>query len=222
MRRILRGVEIPSSAVRTFIDSDDYASAIRATRAEFTVTGRGEFAAKLIRIDLHRLWMQRFSESLPRVAQSAFLPRRAIITFRTQSGPSLLWSGVAMEPANITRHSEGHEAHQLSSGLACFGAMSLPVEDMACGGTIMAGCDLAPPKDMLSLTPAPHALAKLQQLHAAAGQPTEDAPAVIAHPEAARGLEQALIEAMVGCLGEGCRATDKTGPVATLRIGPPL
>jgi transcriptional regulator GlxA family with amidase domain len=28
-------------------------------------------------------------------------------------------------------------------------------------------------------------------------------PEVIAHPEAARGLEQALIEALVGCLGEG-------------------
>jgi AraC-like DNA-binding protein len=30
----------------------------------------------------------------------------------------------------------------------------------------------------------------------------EDAPEIIAHPEAARGLEQALIEALVGCLGE--------------------
>jgi hypothetical protein len=38
---------MPSSAVRTFIDSDDYAAAIRATRAEITVTGRGHFTAKL-------------------------------------------------------------------------------------------------------------------------------------------------------------------------------
>ena len=115
-----------------------------------------------------------------------------------------------MEPANLTRHSESHDAHQLSSGLACFGAMSLPVEDMACGGATMAGCDLTPPKDMLSLTPAQHAMAKLQRLHAAAGQLAEDAPAIIAHPEAARGLEQALIEAMVGCLGEGQVGEDRS------------
>ena len=58
---------MPSSAVRTFSDPDDYATSIRATKAEVTVTGRGKFTAKLIRIDLHRLWMQRFSDNLPRV-----------------------------------------------------------------------------------------------------------------------------------------------------------
>ena len=44
-----------------FTDPDDYAAAIRATTAELTVIGRGHFTAKLTRIDLHRLWMQRFS-----------------------------------------------------------------------------------------------------------------------------------------------------------------
>ena len=58
---------MPSSAVRTFSDPDDYATSMRATKAEVTVTGRGKFTAKLIRIDLHRLWMQRFSDNLPRV-----------------------------------------------------------------------------------------------------------------------------------------------------------
>ena len=52
---------MPSSAVRTFSDPDDYAASIRASKAEVTVTGRGQFTAKLTRIDLHRLWMQRFS-----------------------------------------------------------------------------------------------------------------------------------------------------------------
>ena len=70
-------------------------------------------------------------------------------------------------------------------------------------GAAIAGVDLAPPRDALIVTPSPSAMAKLQRLHAAAAQLAEDAPAVIAHPEAARGLEQALIEALVGCLGTG-------------------
>ena len=74
---------MPSSAVRTFIDSDDYAAAIRATRAEITVTGRGHFTVKLTWIDLHRLRMQRFSDNLPRVGHSAAMNGRAIISFRT-------------------------------------------------------------------------------------------------------------------------------------------
>ncbi len=57
-----------------------------------------------------------------------------------------------------------------------------------------------PPRDALIVTPQPDAMAKLQRLHAAAGHLAETAPEIIAHPEAARGLEQSLIEAMVGCL----------------------
>ena len=192
---------MPSSAVRTFTDSDDYASAIRATRAEITVTARGHFAAKLTRIDLHRLWMQRFSDNLPRIGHSASPTGRAIISFRTQPGPSLIWGGVELQPSNIIRHNEGGDAFQHTSGSACWGAMSLPVEAMASAGAAIAGCDLTSPRDMLVVTPPRAAMAKLQRLHAAAGRLAEDAPEIIAHPEAARGLEQALIEAMVGCLG---------------------
>jgi AraC-like DNA-binding protein len=194
---------MPSSAVHIFTDPGDYAATIRASTHEMTVTGRGRFAAKLTRIDLHRLWMQRFSENLPRVSHSATVTGRAIISFRIQRGPSLLWSGAELQPTNITRHSEGESAFQLSSGFACYGSMSLPVADMVSAGAAIAGCDLAPPKDALTLSPPPSAMAKLQRLGAAAGQLAEDAPAVIAHPEAARGLEQALIEAMVECLGDG-------------------
>jgi AraC-like DNA-binding protein len=194
---------MPSSAVRTFSDPDDYTAAMRATRAELTVTGRGDFTAKLIRIDLHRLWMQRFSDNLPRVAHSAIIAGRSFISFRTQPGPRLVWNGVEVQPTSITRHNECHETHHLSSGLACFGAMSLPVEDMASVGAAMAGCDLAPPRNTMTLTPPPAAMATLQRLHAAAGLLAEKAPEVIADPDAAHGLEQALIEAMARCLGEG-------------------
>ena len=107
-----------------------------------------------------------------------------------------------MRADNITRHSEGHEAYQLSSGPARFGAMSLPVEDMVSVGETIGGFDLTPPRDTLSVIPSPVAIARLHRLHAAAGYLAENAPEIIAQPEAARGLEQALIEAMVECLGE--------------------
>jgi AraC-like DNA-binding protein len=101
------------------------------------------------------------------------------------------------------RYSEGQSYYRRSSGFASYGSMSLPVADMVAAGAVLAGLDLTPPKDALTHTPAPRAMAKLQRLHAAAGQLAEDAPEIIAHPEAARSLEQALIEALVGCLGIG-------------------
>ena len=191
---------MPSSAVRTFSDPEEYAASTRATRAELTVTGRGRFTAKLIRIDLHRLWMQRHSEDLARIKHSANVAGRAIISFCAQPGPSLLWSGVELHPSTIVQHSENQSHYQRSSGFTHYGSMSLPLADIVAVGAAMAGCDLTPPKDSLILTPPPLAMAKLLRLHAAARRLAEEAPEIIANPDAARGLEQALTEAMVGCL----------------------
>jgi len=194
---------MPSSAVHTFTDPGEYAAAIRATTIDLTVTGRGHFIGKRTRIDLHRLWMQRLSENMSRVVHSAFVTGRAIVTFRVHTGPDLLWSGADLHPANIIRHVEGENAFQRSRGPTFWGAMSLPVADMVSLGAALIGLDLTPPEDPQILNPAPLAIAKLQRLHAAAGRLAEDAPDILAHPQAARGLEQALIEAMVGCLANG-------------------
>jgi AraC-like DNA-binding protein len=191
---------MPSSAVRTFSDAEAYGAAIRAARVQVTVTERGQFEAKLLRIDFHRLWMQRFSENLPRVVHNAIIPGRAAISFQTRSGPCLLWSGVEMKASQIVQHSSGHDAYQLSRGAACFGSMSLTSEHMASVGATMAGIDLTPPHHMRLLTPSPSAMAKLLRLHAAAGHLAENNPELIANPDSAHGLEQALVEAMVRCL----------------------
>jgi transcriptional regulator GlxA family with amidase domain len=76
------------------------------------------------------------------------------------------------------------------------------MDEVATLGAAVGGHDQPPPKDCLILNPSPSALAKLRRLHAAAGDLAERAPEVIANPDAARGLEQALMEAMVGCLGD--------------------
>ena len=191
---------MPSSAVSTFTDPDEYAASIRGTTAEWTITERGQFTAKLTRIDLHRLWMQRQYDNLPRVAHSAIIKGRAAITFPTRPGPTQLSGGAEMQANNIARLPEGVSSFLHSSGSASWGAMSLSMEDMDSVGAAMVGCDLTAPRDRLIVTPPMAAMAKLQRLHEAAGRLAEDAPEIISHPEAARGLEQALIEAMVDCL----------------------
>jgi hypothetical protein len=171
---------MPSSSVRTFSDADEYVAAIRQGTIEVTVTGSGDFAAKLTRIDLHRLWMQRFSENLPRIYHVDGWGGRAIILFRTQMGSSLLHSGLELQPNNIVRFSEGPSYYQRSSGSAGFGGMSLSLEDMASIGTTMAGRDLTPPRDTLIVAPPPVAMTKLQRLHAAVGRLAEEAPEIVA------------------------------------------
>jgi AraC-like DNA-binding protein len=108
-----------------------------------------------------------------------------------------------MQPTSIVRYSEGQSYYRRSSGFASYGGMSLPVEDIAIIREATAGLDLGPPRDAVLVTPPPSAMARLQRLHAAAGHLAEKAPEIIANSDAAHGLEQALIEAMASCLGEG-------------------
>jgi len=159
---------MPSSTVRIFTDADTYAASIRGTNAEITITGRGRFEGKLVHIDLHRLQTRQASDNLPRIGHSVDVPGYATIAFRTRPGPGQLRNSVEMLPSNIIRRSEGESYFQKSDGFASFGSMSLPVEDIASIGEAMVGCDLTPPKDALSVTPSPTAMAKLQDLHAAA------------------------------------------------------
>jgi AraC-like DNA-binding protein len=81
--------------------------------------------------------------------------------------------------------------------------MSLPLDEMVSLGAAVLGYDLMWPLDLLIRAPPPDAMARLKRLHAAARTLAEDAPEILAQPEAARGLEQALIEAMMHCLGSG-------------------
>jgi AraC-like DNA-binding protein len=88
-----------------------------------------------------------------------------------------------------------------SPGPSSYGTVFLPLDELAALAAATNGHDPISPKNYLILTPSPSALAKLRRLHEAAGDLAEDAPAVLAQPEAARGLEQAMIEAMLDCIG---------------------
>jgi hypothetical protein len=103
---------MPSSAVRSFTDPDDYAASIRATTAELHINGRGRYAAKLIRVDLLHLWMQRFSDNLPRIGHFANVAGRAIVSFRTHPGPSLVSGGLDIEQTDIVRRSHAQASFQ--------------------------------------------------------------------------------------------------------------
>jgi AraC-like DNA-binding protein len=190
-----------SSVVKSFSEPDEYAAAIRQGTHQFTVTQRGIFRAKLSRIDLHHLWMQRFSEDLARTSHVDGWGGRAVIAFGTKPVPSLVRDATELNESSISWLRPGHSYYQSSSGPVTYGTMSLSLEDLTILGSAIVGRELKIPDSAVVVTPSPVAMARLQRLHAAAAILAEDAPAMLAHPDASRGLEQSLIEAMIICLG---------------------
>ena len=192
-----------SRTVRTFTDPDQYAASIRGTEARLTVTGRGKFFASLARIELRDLWMQRLSDNLPRITQFSNFTNRAVFAFRTRPGPTVLLNGAELPSSAIAPVGAADSAVTRSRGDCSVSTMSLPVGTIASFAPAIAGRDLPSLHGALALTPQSLALTRLKHLHAAAIALAEDAPVVLINPEAARGLEQALIEALVDSLGGG-------------------
>ena len=96
---------MPSSATRTFTDPEMYFAGIRNLRIDGVITKCGEFRAELTHIDLHRLFMYRSDESLPRIMKVEPSGMRAGIVFATDPGePSMLINGVEITAGQTSRN----------------------------------------------------------------------------------------------------------------------
>src|SRR5260370_22624047 len=103
------------SKVLNFTDPCPYMAAIRAADMEILPTTQGEFRAELTQVTLNELWMQRFSESLPRVHKGTVRGRRNGFTFLTEAQPELHNRGTLWSPGEIcTPHFEVQHAATLA------------------------------------------------------------------------------------------------------------
>ncbi len=192
-----------SSTVRTFTDSDGYRAAIRAQRVEGVVTARGNFHAELTRIDFDRLLMQHADENLPRVLNVATTSDRAAVIFATgQDQPAMHVNGVVLSSGEIIAYT-GLDGHYRSAAACQWSSMSLTLEELAAFSKAVIGRELTPPSFPHRIRPPPPALSRLSSLNGAATHLAKTAPDILAKPEVARAMEQALVEAMVWCLASG-------------------
>jgi AraC-like DNA-binding protein len=192
---------MPSSAVRRFTDPDEYFAGIRNLQIKGLVLQPSEFRAESTHIDLHRLFMYRADESLSRIMKVTPSGTRAGIVFATDpGGPAMLANGIEIADDQIFRTGLDWEWYLRSSAPCRWGSMSLAPEDLAAVSEAIIGRELVPATFARSLMPAAPILSRLRKLHEMAGHLAKTAPDILAKPEVARAIEQALVEAMVFCL----------------------
>ena len=188
------------SSVQTYTDPERMEAAYTAARVELTPTRRGPFNARVIRLELNRLWLQRVHESAPRIKWSAQSPSRAFIRFQTNIGPEPVTDGVPLRRDQLMHHCRGHSYYEHTVGPSNWGAVSLPVEDMAIAGIALTGRDLSPPSESRHVVPSAKTMSRLRRLHAEAAALVQAAPRVLEVAEVAHGLEQSFVEAVIDCL----------------------
>jgi len=196
-----------SSRVLRFSDPVPYQAAIRAADVEVYPTTAGHFQAQLTQINLDRLWMQRFRETLPKVDASTIRPGRRVIGFLTDANQASVQNcGTEFSPQEIVI-SRGDEMHHRTSGDYRFGAMSLTTDDFDAACKAVVGHEVAVDKLKQVVRPSPHLMLRLTKLHRIVGQMAETAPDVLDLPEVSRAFEQQLVHVVVRCMTEGISST---------------
>ena len=82
------------SAFRTFTDPDAYHAAFRDMRTASVITGRGDFRADFVTIQLDRVLLRDARETLPRTVYSAVDPRQFAIGFINDPRQQLYVNGL--------------------------------------------------------------------------------------------------------------------------------
>jgi AraC-like DNA-binding protein len=196
------------TSTQTFDDPIAYGGAIQGAETEMLAMGKGRFAAKLTRIRLDRLWMQRFNDNLPRLARAQPAPARTIFCFQTKAKSPLTWCGNQVPWGSLYRFGTEQEILQRAEGDTEWAAMSLPLDDYCLAASVTGAPDAGAARHGTVLRPAQPAFARLQYLHAAACRLAEHTPGVLENAEAMHSLEQELTQAMVDCATTGTGEAD--------------
>jgi hypothetical protein len=107
---------MPDSTVMTFTEPDAFHAAIQNAEVEGVVTARGKYRTELTLIRLHRLWMQRGAETLPRVMNVKVDGTRPGILLTTdQNQPTLHVGGTELAQGEIAVGSNCAYHHQTSA-----------------------------------------------------------------------------------------------------------
>jgi AraC-like DNA-binding protein len=184
----------------TFSDPDGYAAEFGDARIDLTITGAGDFKARLTRLKLKDLEIYRCCESLPRIACISLAPELTFLSFPIDA-VSLISDGFALRNGHIILHGRGERTHQRSSGACQWGLISLSPEQFASCGRALTGQAIAPPHASRILRPAHADVLRFQRLFAQACRLAEASrQKLIERPQVARALEQELLHAIINCL----------------------
>lgn len=192
-----------------FIAFDDpfhYQSAIRAGDWEIFPTVKGQFRAELTQVVMNELWMQRFSEELPRVHKGAINSGRKVITFPTERQPEIYNRGRLLSFGEMC--ADDYEVqHSRTTGHFRFGAVSLRPEELVAACKAIAGCEFDAESGKRYVRPNPTLMEQFLNLHKMVADLARTKPERFEIREVVRALEQQLTQQLVRCLTDGIIST---------------
>ncbi len=165
--------------------------------------GGGPFCAGMTRIVLPRMSLLAAEERQARVAFVTPSDGRAAIMLPCSLGEKPLWNGAPVGDGEMVTICAGARPHWYTRGATRWMAVCLTTDALAARGRILAGPHFCIPPELHRWRPPTRALRTLVDLCRAVVLLTEAHPAMPVDAEAARGVEQELLQMLVECLSAG-------------------
>jgi len=192
------------SVTAAFSEPEDFESALcKDGCLGLLVTGRGQFRARLTQVSLEVSRLTAAEEQMSRIAFIGVPSDTVLLMFQIGYGASPVCGGVRLQSGEIMTLSPGIQTHARVDGVSHWGAVHLPIQDLIGYGVALTGGPFTVPPTIQRWQPRRSAARNLRGLHAVAVRMAAAHPQTLIDPEAAHGLEQQLIHAVVECLSVG-------------------
>lgn len=194
---------MPGSRASVFGEAEDFQAALSADGvAGLLVTGHGQFRARLTQVRLDRLRLTAVEEAQPRIAFVTVPSDMIMVSFPIDEGPSPVWGGIEARTGGMITFGRDQRLHSRTLGPSRWGAIQVPDQQLARYGRALSGAGFVVPP-AARWRPRPAAARQLRHLYRAAIRMAERRAGALTDAQAAHGLEQQLLHALIECLSTG-------------------
>jgi AraC-like DNA-binding protein len=193
---------IPGSSSLSFVDPDQFHSAIRGGDHLLSFLARGAFRGDVTTVGLNHVMLQRGRENLPRLSSSGMPPGKVGLLGWFGDGELPVVRGAQMQRGDWMCLGTGMQSHHRSPGPIDFVTLTLDANDLSQAAIDLTGRELTVAGGMVLRPPARLGASLLSAIEVGI-RATETTPDIFASPKSADALEHALLRPMITCLLQG-------------------
>ena len=195
---------MPGSLTSVYGEPEEFQAALSGDGVNgLVITGPGKFRARLTQIMLDCLRLTAVEEELARVACVAVPAGAVLVSWAIGDNLPPVWGGIEMRPGEMLTLGPRNRIHAGTGGPSRWDTIRLPDKELFDYGRALCGPGLFVPPAPAVWRPTPAAARHLAQLHRAAIRMAAARSGALTDGEAAHGLEQQLIHALIQCLSAG-------------------
>src|SRR5215469_15654701 len=192
---------MPDSVTSAFSEPEDYEAALRGEGVlSLLISAGGQFRAKLTQISLSATRLSAAEEGLPRIAFVSIPSDTMAILFPVGRAAAPVCGGISIGAGELLTLTPGEQFHDRTSGISHWGSIHVRIRRLMGYGAALTGGSFSLSSGIRHLRPSRADERQLRGLHAAAIRIAAKSPQMLVDSEAARGLEQQLLHALVECL----------------------